>query len=122
MSSMDQKNSPLKDERRKRPRSDVQLWIVEKDNNSRNYHLLTNLSTGGVFIEKKLPFQTGSIVDLELDLVGKMLFLKGKIINNYENSVGDLSGAGVEFIEMDEDSKSHIAEYLKHVESSRFNS
>ena len=120
MNSIDQKNPPYNNERRKHPRTDVQLWIAEKDNNSHNYHLLSNLSTGGVFIEQKHPLQCGSVIDLELDLTGRILFLKGKIIDNYKNSKGNFSGAGVEFIGMDEDSKSHIAGYLQNIEEQIF--
>ena len=81
---MSRKNPRFKRERRRNSRSDVQIWAVEKDDNSTSFHLLTNLSIEGFFIEKKLPLPVGSIVNLELELDGEKLPLRGKIIDNYE--------------------------------------
>jgi Tfp pilus assembly protein PilZ len=103
-------------ERRKNSRSDVQVWAVEKDNNSTSFHLLTNLSIEGFFIEKKLPLPVGSIIDFELELDGEKLPLRGKIVNNYENPVTKNSGAGVHFVDMDEKVKTKIEEYLKSLD------
>lgn len=113
---MSQKKSGSQKEKRKHPRLDVQIWAVEANDNSRYFHMLSNLSMGGFFIEKKLPFQAGSIVNLELELDREILSLRGKIINNYENSTADLSGAGVQFVDMDEKIKVKIEAYLKKLE------
>jgi hypothetical protein len=112
---MSRKNPRLKRERRKNPRSNVQIWAVEKGDNSTSFHLVTNLSIEGFFIEKKLPLPVGSIVNLELELYGEKLPLQGKIINNYENPVTKNSGAGVLFVDMDERVKTKIEEYLKNM-------
>jgi hypothetical protein len=113
---MSRKNSRLEKERRKNPRSNVQIWAVEKGDNSTSFHLITNLSTEGFFIEKKLPLPVGSIVDLELELDGEMLQLRGKIIDNYENPITNHSGAGMHFVDMDERVKTKIEEYLKRLD------
>jgi Tfp pilus assembly protein PilZ len=107
--------SPEK-ERRKHPRIKVQIWAVEVDDNSRYFHLLTNLSMGGFFIEKKLPFKVGSIVNLELELGGEILPLRGKIINNYKNPDNNFFGAGILFQDMDEEVKGKIEAYLRKLE------
>lgn len=112
---MSRKNLRFKRERRKNPRSNVQIWVVEKDDNSTSFHLVTNLSIEGFFIEKKLPLPIGSIVNLELELYGEKLPFRGKIINNYENPVTKRSGAGVLFVDMDERVKTKIEEYLKSI-------
>ena len=113
---MDQNKSGPQKERRRHPRLNVQIWAVEKNDDSRYFHLLTNLSMGGFFIEKKLPFQAGSVVNLELELDGEILSLKGKIVDNYEVSTEDFSGAGVQFVDMDERVKNKIEAYLKKLE------
>lgn len=113
---MDQKNLRFKGEKRKNPRSDVQIWAVEKDDNSTSFHLLTNLSIDGFFIEKKLPLPVGSTVNFELELDGEKVPLRGKIVDNYENPVTGKSGAGVHFVDMDESVKTKIEEYLKSLE------
>ncbi len=113
---MSRKNPRFKRERRKNSRSDIQIWAVEKDDNSTSFHLLTNLSITGFFIEKKLPLPVGSIIDLELELDGEKLPLRGKIINNYENPIAKHSGAGVHFVDMDKRVKTKIEKYLKGLE------
>jgi c-di-GMP-binding flagellar brake protein YcgR len=113
---MSQNKSGFHKERRKHPRLIVQIWAVEKNDNSRSFHLLTNLSIGGFFIEKRLPFQVGSKVNLDLDIDGELLSLRGKIVNNYKNPVTDHTGAGVQFVEMDERVKTKIKDYLKKLE------
>jgi len=112
---MSRKNPRSKGERRKNSRTNVQIWAVEKDDNSTSFHLLTNLSVGGFFIEKKLPLPVGSIINLELELDGEKLPLRGKIVNNYENPITKNSGAGVHFVDMDERVKTRIEEYLKNL-------
>jgi Tfp pilus assembly protein PilZ len=116
---MSQEDPRYKTEKRKNSRSNVQIWAVEKDDNSTSFHLLTNLSMGGFFIEKKLPLPVGSIINIELELDGKRLPLRGKIVNNYENPVTRHSGAGVHFVDMDERVKTKIEEYLKSLEKTK---
>ena len=113
---MSRKKIRFKKERRKNSRSSVQVWAVEKNDNSTSFHLLTNLSIKGFFIEKKLPLPVGSIVNLELELGGEKLPLKGKIIDNYESPNTKHSGAGVQFVDIDDRVKTKIEEYLKSLE------
>ncbi len=113
---MSQKKSGFQEEGRKHPRLNVQIWAVELNDNSRYFHMLSNLSMGGFFIEKKLPFPVGSIINFEIELDGEILPFRGKIVDNYESSTPDQSGAGVEFIEMDEKAKLKLEAYLKKLE------
>ena len=114
---MSKKKSKFQSERRIRPRLDVQIWAVELNDNSRYYHMLSNLSMGGFFIEKKLPFSVGSIIDFEMELDGEIISFQGKIVNNYEDPVSRHFGAGVEFVNLDEKAKAKIAAYLKKLET-----
>ena len=107
--------SKKKEERRKHPRLDVEIWAVEKDENSRSFHLVTNLSMGGLFLEKKLPFKAGANVNLELEIEGERVSLRGKIVNNYNNSITNRTGAGVRFVDMDAKTKTKIGNYLKNL-------
>ncbi len=109
---MSHKNPVIEKERRKYPRLDVQIWAEEKNENSRSFHLVTNLSMGGLFLEKKLVFQPGSIVNLVLELDEEAIVLRGKIIDNYGNQTLNRSGAGVRFIDMDEKARSKLSNYL----------
>jgi c-di-GMP-binding flagellar brake protein YcgR len=117
---MDQNKSQLQGERRKRPRLNVQIWAVELNDNSRYYHMLSNLSMGGFFIEKKLPFPVDSILNFEMELDGETISFQGKVVNNYENPASSHSGAGVQFVNMDEKVKDKIKAYLKKLEMDEF--
>jgi len=113
---MSQNKSASQEEGRKHPRLNVQIWAVELNDNSRYFHMLSNLSMGGFFIEKKLPFPVGSILNFELELDGEKLSLRGKIIDNYENLTPDHPGAGVQFVDMDEKVKLKLETFLKKLE------
>ena len=113
---MKKKKSGSQKEKRKVPRLNVQIWIIELNDNSRYFHMLSNLSMGGFFIEKKLPFPVESIINFEMDLDGEILPLRGKIVNNYENPNANNSGAGVQFVDLDEKAKAKIEAYLKKLE------
>jgi Tfp pilus assembly protein PilZ len=101
-------------ERRKNSRVNVQIWAEERYDNFTYFHLLSNLSVGGFFIEKKLPFQVGTIVQLELQLPGskEKLPVKGQVLNNYQDPHSNNRGAGVKFTEIDKKVKKKIEKYL----------
>jgi len=102
-------------DRRKNSRINVQIWAEERQDNATYFHLLSNLSVGGFFIEKKLPFQVGTIVQLELQLPGseEKLPIKGQVLNNYKDPHSNNLGAGVRFIDVDIRTKKRIEKYLK---------
>jgi Tfp pilus assembly protein PilZ len=106
---------PAKNDRRKSPRRDVQIWVEEKSGRSTSFHLITNLSTSGFFIEKKIPFLIGSVLNLELTLPHSQekLCLTGKVVNNYRDPESNAIGTGVEFLETDEKTLQAIINYLK---------
>jgi len=103
---------------RKEPRIDVQIWIKETCENAVYYHLITNLSKGGFFIDKRLPFPIGSSIEVELDLSAfdSGLCVKGIVVDNYRDPASNTLGAGVKFIEMDEDVTAKIEAYLQTTE------
>lgn len=101
-------------ERRRYPRLSVQLWAVEKRENATYYHLIQNLSRGGLCISKPLPFPVGSMVHLDVELsrlIGKVS-VTGQIVDNYSDADSNIVGAGVKFIEVDEDEQARIKRFL----------
>jgi Tfp pilus assembly protein PilZ len=113
---MSQNSSKFQNERRGKPRSGVQIWIIELNENSRYYHMLSNLSEGGFFIEKKLPFSVGSIIDFEMELDEECISIKGKVIDNYAGEDPGHTGAGIQFVDLGEKEKSKIKAYLKKLD------
>ena len=108
-------------ERRTNPRVGVEIWVEEMGDRGLFFHRVTNLSLGGFFIEKKLPLPVGKKVSLRLELPdsGQEFSLIGKIINNYEDKNKNLKGAGIQFLELDDQVREEIAAYLKRVANSR---
>lgn len=112
---MDRENTR---ERREEGRSKIQIWAEERRDNSVYYHLLTNLSKAGLFIEKRLPFPVGSTVKLELKLPesDEKITVKGNIIGNYQDPSSNNMGAGLKFVDMDQDVIEKIDRFLKKYE------
>ena len=108
-------------ERRTDPRVGVEIWVEETAGQGLYFHRVTNLSLGGFFIEKKLPFPVGQIVSLRLELPdsGQEFSLTGKIINNYQDKYDNLKGAGIQFVELDDQVRAGLKAYLKRVADSR---
>lgn len=104
-----------KAERREGERFKIQIWAEEKRNNSVYYHLLTNLSKHGLFIEKKLPFPVGSTIKLELKLPDseEKILIKGVITGNYQDPSSNNMGAGLEFVDMDQEVIEKIVKFLE---------
>jgi hypothetical protein len=113
---MSPNKSKFQNERRKKPRLNVQIWAIELKENSRYYHMLSNLSMGGFFIEKRLPFQVGSIINFEMELDGEIISFKGKIIDNYAGTDPGHPGAGVKFVDLNVTVKAKLKAYLKRLE------
>ena len=109
-------NSKKKD-RRKNPRIGVHIWAEEQFQNSTYFHLLSNLSIGGFFIKKSLPFPVGSMVELELELPNsnKKLRVKGIVINNYSANDSAAIGTGIQFFDIKESVRKKIEGYFEHL-------
>ncbi len=114
-------NPPSSGERRTTPRFGVELWAEEIAGRGLYFHRITNLSLGGFFIEKKIPFPVGQQVDLQLELPGSVQKtpVTGRIINNYQDQDDNLRGAGIQFVALDEQARAGITAYLKRVVSAK---
>ena len=90
-------------ERRNAPRFGVDCWAEECCDAGVYFHRVTNLSRGGFFIEKKLPFQVGQTIHVRLNLPGvdAKLEARSRVINNYRDRQDHLRGAGFQFLELD---------------------
>ena len=108
-------------ERRTDARVGVEIWVEEMADQGLYFHRVTNLSLGGFFIEKKLPLPVGQKVSLRLELPdsGQEFSLTGRIINNYQDKQNKVKGAGIQFLELDDQVRAGIAAYLKRVADSR---
>ncbi len=109
-----------RNERRSTPRFGVEFWVEETAEQGLYFHRVTNLSLGGFFIEKKIPFPVGQKVALRLELPGsgRKVSITGRIVNNYQDQHDNLKGAGIQFLELDDQTRAGIVAYLKQVAGS----
>ena len=69
------------DERRKHDRLSVALWAMETADDAAYFHYITELSPGGLFLEKRLPLPVGSKVQLEFELpTGATIKCEGSVV------------------------------------------
>ena len=95
----------------------MQIWAKESGDNYTCFHLVSNLSVGGLLIEKKLPFAIGSVLKLELEIPDpeENIHLKGRVVNRYDGADETISGTGLKFIEMKEEDRKKIESLLDRI-------
>lgn len=107
---------PSDKERRSDLRAPIRIWAREISEDMTSFHLVSNISHKGIHIDKKLPLPMGATINMELELTdpyGKIQ-VKGIVNNIYKDSDSNVMGTGVEFVEMKEDDKKRLDDYLKH--------
>jgi len=109
-------------ERRAAPRYGVDCWAEEVAKVGVYFHRVTNLSQGGFFIEKKLPFRAGQTIHMRLDLPGvaAKLETRSRVISNYCDGQANLRGAGFQFLNLDERSRALIEAFISRSASQPF--
>ncbi len=107
------------EERRSDLRAPIRIWAKEISEKMTSFHLVSNISHKGLHIEKKLPLPMGATINLELELTGPYgkLDVKGIVNNTYKDSDSNVMGTGVEFVEMSEDDKIKLGDYLNQMKS-----
>lgn len=111
MGAIDRSRGDSETERRRTPRVGVELWVQEQCEAGIYYHRVTNLSSEGFFVEKKIPFRVGQVMTLRLDLPGGKgpLRARSRVVDNYHDGRDNLVGAGFQFLEMDRETRRSIA-------------
>ena len=119
MGSVDRTSGPRKLESRRTPRVGVELWVEEHCGVGIYYHRMTNLSPGGFFVEKRLPFRVGQVVTIRLDLPdeGTQLQARSRVVANHRDDQANFLGAGFQFLELDADARKSIAALIAKAHS-----
>ncbi len=100
---------PEASDRREALRTDVDLWVDETCEGAVYYQRATNLSVGGVFLDRTLPHPPGTRVALTLRLpdAGHPLRMAGEVVE----APRDL-GMGVRFVGSTLAQRVRIANFL----------
>ncbi len=97
--------------RREAPRMPVSLWAVEEDGQGIYYHHVSDLSTGGLFLEKGLTLPVGSRMQLELTLpTSRSIRAEGVVVTQRANSK---AGNGIKFDKISDQDKAAIHEWIE---------
>ena len=97
-------------QRRTAPRMPVSLWAVEDDGSGIYYHHVSDLSPGGLFLEKGLTLPVGSRIELELTLpTARSIRAEGVVVTDVRNRT---SGNGIKFEKISDADKKAINEYI----------
>jgi uncharacterized protein (TIGR02266 family) len=90
-------------DRRQGNRIPIQMWVEESGPEGMYYQRASNLSEGGIFLERTIPHPIGTQVMLEFKLPdqGPAIRVQAQIVNvpSSESSTGEL-GMGLRFIEL----------------------
>jgi uncharacterized protein (TIGR02266 family) len=99
-------------ERRSEPRVTIDLWVEEHTDDALYFQRATNLSTGGLFLERTLPHPPGTIVEIDLRLPGDAnpLRVKGEVVPAHSRELG----MGLRFVNLSAADKERIREYLRN--------
>lgn len=97
--------------RRVFPRMPVSLWAVEDDGQGIYYHHVSDLSTGGLFLEKGLSLPVGSRMQLEFTLpTSRSIRAEGIVVTQREGKVS--AGNGIRFDRLSEQDRTAISEWI----------
>lgn len=100
---------------RRGPRLLVIMETICSDTHNLIFGNILNLSETGVFVETNDPVPPGTTLDLELILPGTrdLLLLKGSVARQHRLAGKVRYGLGVQFREMDSDSRRAIQRYIE---------
>jgi uncharacterized protein (TIGR02266 family) len=90
----------------------VSLWAVEDDGMGIYYHHVSDLSSGGLFLEKGLSLPVGSRMQLELTLpTARSVRAEGVVVSRLESGKKS-NGNGIRFEKISDADKSAIDEWI----------
>ena len=90
----------------------VSLWAVEDDGMGIYYHHVSDLSSGGLFLEKGLSLPVGTRMQLELTLpTARSIRAEGVVVSRLDGS-RKASGNGIRFEKISEPDRAAIDEWI----------
>jgi len=110
-------NSMVTDEKRIAPRiesSNLLSYVCLDENNHEMMQGMgrtLNVSEGGILLETHVPIDPHHIVSLTIALENDLMDLKGKIAYSRKREDGKFE-SGIEFMEMDEEKRRFIRQYI----------
>lgn len=100
-------------DRRRFIRVPVQVWVEQWTDRETYHQQSSNLSMGGVYLERTVPLPEGTLVNLRFSLPGdgRPVTCKGRIV--FPRSEADAFGMGLEFVDLGEADQERIDTFLQ---------
>jgi uncharacterized protein (TIGR02266 family) len=101
------------EERRAQVRIPIKMWVEESGPAGLYFQRATNLSEGGLFLEKTIPHPVGTVVNLQFTLPDdtQPVKVRAEIVNAAAEN-GEL-GMGLRFIDLDADASERIRGFVR---------
>lgn len=101
-----------RDERRGAARVEIEMWVEQSLDRETYFQRCTNLSTGGLFLDRTIPHPVGTVVRLRFTLPDEASAIetRGEIVNAEDGE--QRLGMGVKFLELGDDAKARIAAFV----------
>lgn len=99
-------------DRRNDSRVTIDLWVEERTEDALYFQRATNLSPGGLFLERTLAHAPGTLVEIDLRFPGDSvpMRVKGEVVPSGSRELG----MGLRFVELSDAAKGRINDYLRH--------
>lgn len=94
----------------------VSVWVEQWTDLETYHQQSSNLSMGGVYLERTVPHPEGTLVNLRFTLPGQEepITCKGRIV--YPHGAEDDFGMGLEFVDLPDAETARIAAFLGTLE------
>ena len=98
-------------DRREAARLDIEMWVEESRERETYFQRCTNLSAGGLFLDRTIPHPVGTVVRLRFTLPDGSgpIDTRGEIVNAED---GSRLGMGVKFLDLPDDARARITELV----------
>ncbi len=94
-------------DRRVFTRVPVDLWVEERHQGMTYYQRATNLSLGGLFLDRTLPHPPGTRVRLAVRLGAEPVELVGEVVRSPDDE-----GMHLRFVDLRREQRARLADYL----------
>ena len=100
-------------ERRSNLRVPVEMWVEESHETARYFQHCSNLSEGGIFLEKTIPHPVGTRVEIAFALPGEgeKIQVTAEIVSALEGD--DRLGMGMKFVDLPPEAARRIRRFIE---------
>lgn len=100
-------------DRRSSERINIEMWVEESTDRELYFQRGANISAGGIFLERTIPHQRGTVVSLQFTLPedNVPIKVKGEIVNVGDSP--DELGMGVKFVDLSEEDRLKISQFIE---------